>query len=49
MRRQSGCASALNSAGICLGAVVERFEKVEGERSFSNTPLGPTRRYGSFS
>ncbi len=49
MRRHSGCASALNSAGICLGAVVERFEKVEGERSFSNTPLGPTRRYGSFS
>jgi hypothetical protein len=42
--RQSGWASALNSGGIWLGAVVARLEKVEGERWFSNTPPGPTRR-----
>ena len=46
-RCHTGAALASADFGGEPVMVVERFRYVAGERRFSNTPFGPTRRYGS--
>ena len=45
--RHTGVALASADFGGEPVMVVERLRYVAGERVFSNTPFGPTRRYGS--